>query len=104
MFNQADPTFGCLWQTLDARMKQLTASGVGTVAKRAQAISKDEEALWIESVFNVDSAQGLTYLVFFFYDGKLFGMQGWGEHRELCQEQFVIGHDNAGRYLQFMGI
>ena len=66
MFNQADPTFGCLRQTLDARMKQLTASGVGTVAKRAQAISKDEEALWIESVFNVDSAQGLTYLVFFF--------------------------------------
>ena len=75
MLNQADPTFGHLRQTMDTRMKQLTASGVGTVPKRAQAISKDEEALWTESVFNLNSSQGLTYIVFF-YNCKLFGLSG----------------------------
>ena len=63
--NGADPTFGRLHQVLDVRMKELTSEGVGTIAKRAQVISKDkEELLWSTGVFDINSAQGLTYLVF----------------------------------------
>ena len=87
--NTADPTFGRLRQTLDARMKELTSAGV-------------EQALWSTGVFDVDNSQGLTNIVFF-YNCKLFGLRGVDEHRDLCREQFEIDEDLVGRYLRFKG-
>lgn len=101
--NQADPTFGRLRQALDARMKELTSQGVGTVPKRAEPISKEqEELLWSKGVFDINSSQGLIYLVFF-YNCKLFGLRGGDEHRQLCRDQFTVDNDAVGRYLRFMG-
>ena len=71
--------------------------------KRAESLSKEqEETLWETGAFDINSAQGPTYLVFF-YNCKLFGLRGGDEHRQLCHEQFSLGHDAAGRYLRFMG-
>ena len=76
--NHADPTFGRLRQALDARIKELTSQGVGTVPIRAEPISKEqEELLWSKGVFDINSSQGLIYLVFF-YNCKLFGLRGGG--------------------------
>ena len=101
--NNADPTFGHFRQALDATMKELTSEGVGTVPRRAEPISKDqEELLWSKGVFDINSAQGLTYLVFF-YNCKLFGLRGGDEHRQLCRDQFSVSYDTVGRYLRFMG-
>ena len=92
--NIADPTFGSLHQVLDARMKERTSKGVGMVTKQAQVISKDEEELlWLTCVFNINSAQGLPYLVFF-YNCKLFGLRGGDEHQELCCQEFVMQQED----------
>ena len=98
----SDPTFGRLRQVLDAHMKELTAAGVGSVRKRAEPLSKQQEQLWDTGVFNLDCAQGLTYLVFF-YNCKLFGLRGGDEHRELCCEQFTVSFDDTGRFIRFVG-
>lgn len=84
-------------------MKELTSSGVGTIPKKAQAVSQEEEeALWSTGVFDTTTSQGLTNIVFF-YNCKLFGLRGGDEHRDLCREQFVIEEDSVGRYIRFLG-
>lgn len=84
-------------------MKALTEAGVGNVRKRADPLTKEqEEKLWEAVVFARDSAEGLTYLVFF-YNCKLFGLRGGDEHCELCREQFALDDDSGGKYIHFMG-
>ena len=58
--------------------------------------------MWSKGVFDVDSSQGLTNIVFF-YNCKLFGLREGDEHRDLCHKQFVLDEDSVGRYLRFMG-
>ena len=87
--NSSDPTFSRLGQVLDARMKELTSEGVGMIAKQAQVICKEEDelhVLWSTGVFNINSAQWLTYLVFF-YNCKLFGLRGGDE-----TESFIVNN------------
>ncbi len=84
-------------------MNSLTAAEVGTVPKKAEPLSKEQkQTLWAKGVFDIHSAQGLTYLVFF-YNYKLFDLRGGDEDRDLCREQFIVDFDSAGRYLRFMG-
>ena len=73
-FSSTDPTFARLRLTLDARMKQLTSAGVGSIKKQAEPISEEHESiLWNKDIFNLKTAQGFTYLTFF-YNCKLFGL------------------------------
>ena len=47
-------------------MKELTNNGIGTNVKRADPIlTTDEEAMWDSGVFNCNTSNGLTNIVFF---------------------------------------
>ncbi len=85
-------------------MKQLTSAGVGNVKKQAEPLTEDhEKILWDKKIFDVETAQGLLYLTFF-YNCKLFGLRGGDEHRSLVREQFQIGTDDADvQFLNFIG-
>ncbi len=98
-----DGRFARTCAVLDARMKELTKDGVGTVRKQAQPLSvEQEDLLWTSGVFSLNSGWGLTYAVFW-YNCKLFGLRGGDEHRALKREQFEVGSDGNGRFIRFMG-
>ena len=103
ILGDTDAHFARTRSALDARMKQLTKEGVGTVRKQAEPLSREQEdLLWAEGIFSVSTGWGLTYAVFW-YNCKLFGMRGADEHRTLTCEQFDVGSDRTGRFLRFMG-
>lgn len=88
---------------VDARMKSLIDKGFGCSLKQADPIlPKDEETLWQKHVFGKESAEQLQHTVFF-YACKVFGLRGYDEHHDLQCEQFTIGEDSAGRFIQFSG-
>ena len=83
-------------KALDCRMKELTAEGIGVNVKRADAVTLDDErSLWRCGVFNMSTAKGLSYCVFF-YNSKTFGLRGNSEHKNLDASQFVIKTDECG--------
>eukprot|EP00105_Crassostrea_gigas_P007334 XP_011421538.1 PREDICTED: uncharacterized protein KIAA1958-like [Crassostrea gigas] len=88
---------------VDARMKSLIDKGFRCSLKQADPIlPKDEETLWQKHVFGKESAEQLQHTVFF-YACKVFGVRGYDEHHDLQCEQFTIGEDSAGRFIQFSG-
>jgi len=95
--------FNSFRKVLDARMKELLASGLGTNVKQAQPLMpEDEENLWESGVFGENSAESLQCTVFF-YACKLFGLRGHDEHHDLKCEQFVVSSDQHGKYIEFTG-
>ena len=101
--SESDPTYARLRLALDARMKELTSSGVGAVTKQAEPLSEEHERmLWEKGIFTTETGMGLCYIVFF-YNCKLFGLRGGDEHRGLMREQFSIDTDSVGRFLSFVG-
>ncbi|XP_066290479.1 zinc finger MYM-type protein 2-like [Branchiostoma lanceolatum] len=101
--DKADIRFAQFRKALDARMKELTAQGVGTVKRQADPLTTvDEETLWATGTVSTKTATGLSYGVFF-YNCKIFGLRGMDEHRHLQAEQFTLGLDQNGRYLQYTG-
>ena len=100
-FDEKQPVFDRSRKALDARMKQLTMQGVGTATKSSEPLTAEQEILlWDKGVFSVHSAEGLINAVFW-YNCKCFGLRGGDEHRTLVLEQYSIGLDSVGRYLQF---
>ncbi|CAG2186232.1 unnamed protein product [Mytilus edulis] len=80
-------------------MKELTNNGIGTNVKRADPIlTTDEEAMWDSGVFNCNTSNGLTNIVFF-YNCKLFGFRALDEHKQLDASQFRISVDTIGNKL-----
>ncbi|CAG2247964.1 unnamed protein product [Mytilus edulis] len=76
-------------------MKEVTATGLGIHKKRADAVSpQDEDTLWCKGVISLDSAEGLSYGVFY-YNCKLFGFRGMDEHRDLEATQFEVVTDSV---------
>ena len=64
--DEKNPAFNQFYNVLDSRMKELSAQGVGIEVKQAEEITVDEEnQLWESGVINFDTAQGLSYGVFF---------------------------------------
>ena len=103
MFDERNPTFDQSRKALDAKMKQLTSQGVGTATKSAEPLTAEQETiLWEQDLFSVHSAEGLINAVFW-YSCKCFGLRAGDEHRNLVREQFAIGVDSVGRYLEFNG-
>ena len=90
-------------KVLDAKMKKLVSKGIGIEVKHADPVLPDQEnKLWDEDVFGNHNAVSLQYTVFF-YCCKIFGLSGVDEHRNLQCEQFKIGSDEKGRFVQFVG-
>ena len=102
-FDEKDASFAELRKVLDARMKELLGKGLGTRAKKADALSEeDEEILWCSGIFGQSSATSLQYTVFF-YSCKMFGLRGRDEHRNLKCSQFELGKDKKGQFIRFIG-
>ena len=84
-------------------MKELLARGVGTKVKQAeQLFPEDEENIWEKGIFGAKNAETLQCTVFF-YACKVFGLRGHDEHRDLMCDQFTIGEDTDGKYVEFVG-
>ena len=87
----------------DGRMKQLTASGVGTVKKLVQPLTHvQEDSLWDQGIFGLQSADSILNAVFW-YNCKCFGLRGGDKHRTLVAEQYSVDSDDCGRCLRFVG-
>ncbi|CAG2239147.1 unnamed protein product [Mytilus edulis] len=99
LFEKDSSTFAFFRKCLDSRMKELTNNGIGTNVKRADPIlTTDEEAMWDSGVFNCNTSNGLTNIVFF-YNCKLFGFRALDEHKQLDASQFRISVDTIGNKL-----
>lgn len=71
--------------------------------KQAQAVlPEDEKVLWEKGVFGNSTAEALQSTVFF-YACKLFALRGHDEHHQLKCDQFAIGEDQGGKYVEFFG-
>ena len=84
------PMFDTLRKSLDGRMKELTAQGLGVERKSAELITRDMEViLWEKSIFSVESSKGLLNVVYF-YNFKFFGLRSGDEHHSLDVEHFFL--------------
>ncbi|XP_078330429.1 uncharacterized protein LOC111100766 [Crassostrea virginica] len=101
--DEKDHRFGVFQRVLDARMKELLSKGLGAKVRQADPIlPEDEEKIWNQKVFGMQSSLALQYTVFF-YNCKLFGLRGYDEHKSLECDQFEVGCDERGKYIHFHG-
>ena len=99
--DERDHRFGVFQRVLDAQMKELLSKGLGTKVRQADPIlPEDEEKIWNQKVFGMQSSLALQYTVFF-YNCKLFGLRGYDEHKSLECDQFEVGCDERGKYIHF---
>ncbi|KAL5015045.1 hypothetical protein ScPMuIL_009315 [Solemya velum] len=89
-------------KVLDAKMKELLSNGHGTTTKQAQPLMPEDEKLWQNNVFGSDTAESLQATMFF-YSCKLFGLRGHDEHHDLKCDQFSVGTDQYGKFVEFTG-
>ena len=82
-------------------MKDLLSNGLGTIVKQVDPIlPEDECVIWEKGVLGDKSAESLQCTMFF-NALILFGLRGHDEHRNLTCEQFIVGIDVHGRYIEF---
>ena len=78
-----DQDFAEFRGVLDAEMKRLKASGIGSQKRQAEPLSlEEEELLWEKGVLGDHSPQALLNTVFFF-NGIHFALRSGDEHRRL---------------------
>ena len=69
--------------------------------KQAEPVNQQtEDILWEKGLLGNSSSKAILNTIFF-YNSKLFGLRGVAEHRNLSVDQFEIGKDQHGTYLQF---
>ena len=101
--DERDHRFGVFQRVLDAQMKELLSKGLGTKVRQADPIlPEDEEKIWNQKVFGMQSCLALQYTIFF-YHSKRFGLRGYDEHKSLVYDQFEVGCDERGKYIHFYG-
>ncbi|XP_062620651.1 uncharacterized protein LOC134282241 [Saccostrea cucullata] len=99
----ADPRFAGFRKILDSKMKDALSRGVGGKRKQADPILPEDEAtIWEKGIFGMNNAETLQNTVFF-YSCKFFGLRGHDEHHSLQCDQFFLGEDNRGKYIEFTG-
>lgn len=78
-----DNDFVKIRKVLDARMKELTKSGLGTKKKQAETISIDQEnKMWTEGILGEDNPQKLLDTIIYLI-GLNFALRAGKEHRDL---------------------
>ena len=80
--------------TLDGRMKELHAQGLGKIKGADPITEEDEKRLWESGTFDTDTSQGLIYATFY-YVGKVFRIRGKSEHSKLMADQFIFCEDST---------
>ena len=79
----SDPTFAEFKSSLDAEMKRLQASGVGSKKKQAEPLShEDVELLWSKKLLGDATPQSLLDTIVFM-NGLFFALRSGKEHRQL---------------------
>lgn len=95
--------FSQLRNVLDARMKQLHSQGIGVKKRQAEAITpRKEDVLWTSGQLGLHTSYTMINTVFY-YNCKLFGLRGMDEHHDLQCEQFHLGQDKDGCYVEYVG-
>ena len=90
-------------RALSARMTELTAQGIGTSVKQTEPVNQQtEDILWEKGLLDNSSSKAILNTMFF-NNSKLFGLRGVAEDRNVSVDQFEIGKDQHGTYLQFNG-
>lgn len=99
-----DPQFDDFRSSLDAEMKRLQASGVGSARKQAEPLTlEEEELLWEKKLLGDHSPKALLNTMVFM-NGLYFALCSGNEHRQLrhnpCQIQSI---ENPGEqpYLRY---
>ena len=89
---------------LDSKMMELARKGIGTETNSADPITKqDEEYLWERNVINTNTAQGLSFGIYF-YNSKLFGLRAMDEHVEMERSQFsIVRREDGVEGVKFSG-
>ncbi|XP_066285874.1 transcriptional regulator QRICH1-like [Branchiostoma lanceolatum] len=101
--DRKDIRFAEFRKALDARMKELTSAGVGVKKKQADPLTPDDEdRLWQSNAISLSTSQGLSYGVYF-YNCKIFGLRAMDEHQRLMLDQYKVGTDTNGHYMQYTG-
>ena len=78
-----DGEFAQFRTVLDSEMKRLQGAGVGSVQKKAEPIShEEEELLWQKGFLGADSPKSLVDTMFYM-NGVYFALRGGKEHRNL---------------------
>ena len=99
-----DSRFGCFRSVLDARMKELKATGKFEVRQAAPTSEDVEEVLWQKSVLGDSCPQTLVGSLVF-YLGLHFTLHSGTEHRKLRHNSSQLQlHENPGTvpYLQYI--
>ncbi|KAK3728970.1 hypothetical protein QZH41_000475 [Actinostola sp. cb2023] len=100
---KGNPDFQSFQNAMYSRMKETAASGIGTKKKPAEPLtSQEEDILWSSGIIGLSSSQSLSYGVFF-YNCKRFGFRSMNEHVNLMAEQYEIGSDREGEFINYTG-
>lgn len=94
-----DEAFLTFRNTMDARMKELTASGTRAPKKQASVIAEDdEERMWQTGILGSDNPTKLVETLLYKI-GLHFALRAGSEHRQLRypNSQIVLLEDNDGR-------
>ena len=99
-----DSSFAELRMTLDAEMKRLQRSGLGSKKKKAEPITpEEEEIMWKKGILGESTPQALVDTMLYM-NGLYFALKSGEEHRQLrfhqCQIQ-VIERPGERAYLQY---
>ena len=88
-------------KALYARVRDLQSADLRGRVKQAMPISlQHENLLWDKGLLGSHSSKALFNTVFF-YNMKLFGLKTFTAHCLLLRDQFKVGEDDGGKYIQF---
>ena len=98
-----DSQYKAFQDSLDARMKNLTRSGLGITVKQAKPILEDEEEiLWSKGLLGDSDPKILVNTLVFLF-GKYFALRSGEEHRSLsfAQLEVVKGDETERSWLRY---
>ncbi|KAK3084649.1 hypothetical protein FSP39_016881 [Pinctada imbricata] len=101
-----DAEFGKLRQILDAKMKEIAKTGLGSMKKQAQIITeKEENEMWEKGVLGTDTGVKLLDTIVYHFELH-FALRAGQEHRNLrfgqaSQISLKTSHDGK-RYLEYV--
>ena len=85
-----DKNFSQFRKVLDSEMKRLQAAGIGSVQKKAEPITyEEEEILWEKGILGDGNPQALLNTMFYM-NGLYFALRGGREHRNLRHQPSQI--------------
>ena len=103
LFEKHSKNFKSFRDAYSKKIKEITAKGVNSKKRQAQAVSEElEKKLWDKGAFRFHNAIALSNAVFF-YTSKVFGLIAGESLRKLDTKHFRFGEDDKGKYIELDG-